>query len=259
MSLQVKALSFAYQHNSILKNISFTVMPGQLLGLLGPNGVGKSTLLKCVAHLLPLQQGEITLFDTNIFILSIKERAKLISLVPQGAQHPFPISVVDTIMMGRMPYLNFKVTADDKNKVFEVLQLFDLEEFALKKMNELSGGERQQVLIARSIAQEPRLLLLDEPTSNLDLRNQIDVLQKISDIVKKKKLTAIMAIHDINLAVMFCDIIVLLKDQSIYAEGQSKEIITQENLWKVYGVETTIVEKQNRNHILLNKNTNMQK
>ncbi|MCC5911291.1 MAG: ABC transporter ATP-binding protein [Clostridiaceae bacterium] len=253
MSLQVRNLSFKYHRDNILENISFDIEAGNLLGLLGPNGMGKSTLLKCISHILPPQSGNIIIFEKNLRSFSIKEKAKIISYVPQSTYSSFPMSVVDTVLMGRIPYINMKITKNDKDKAFAALEMLNLEDYAFKNINELSGGERQQVIIARSIAQEPSLLILDEPTSNLDLKNQMDVLEKIKNIVKEKKLIAIIAIHDINLASMFCDKLLLLKDRTIIAEGQNKDIINENNIRQVYGVETTIIKVDNRHHVVLKK------
>lgn len=224
-----------------------------MVGLLGPNGVGKSTLLKTINRILPQEQGSVKVYQRDVAELTIRELARTMSYVPQSTHGAFPMSVVDVIVMGRMPYIGMNITAEDKDKVFEALQLLELEKLAFKNINELSGGERQRVLIARSLAQNPQVLLLDEPTSNLDVKHQIETLNTLTKIIKKQQLIAIIAIHDINLATMFCDRLLLLKDRRIFSQGRSNEVISRSNLQEVYELDTDIVQVAGVNHVLLQK------
>ena len=160
--------------------------------------------------------------------------------VPQSEHNVFSTEVLDTVMMGRIPFMRFAPSKTDRNVAFEILELMGLVPFAFRGMGELSGGERQRVLIARALAQEPKLLLLDEPTSSLDLKNQLLTLQIVRSLVKDKNLTVVMTLHDLNLAAMFCNEVLMLKGGNVFAHGDCKKVITTENVDCVYGVKTHI-------------------
>ncbi|WP_315121790.1 ABC transporter ATP-binding protein [uncultured Clostridium sp.] len=253
MSLKVSGLSFGYKEKLILNNINFEVKKGELLSLLGPNGTGKTTLLKCINRINVPQKGIVTIDEKNIDELSPKELSHHLSYVPQSTHSMFPISVIDTVLMGRLPFIKFKVSSKDKEIVFNILERLNLNKLAFKSINQLSGGERQRVLIARAIAQEPQILLLDEPTSSLDMKNQLETLSLIKEIIKEKKLIAIMSIHDLNLATMFSDEFLMLKDSSAFVYGSSSKVITKENIKAVYGVDTIVNNFEDNKHVFLLK------
>lgn len=251
MGLKVNNLNFSYADKDILKDISLEVKPGEILGLLGPNGVGKTTLLKCINKILIPSSGEIFINGKRIDHLSEKNLAHHLSYVPQSTHSNFPVTVIDMIMIGRLPFMNFKVGRKDKDVVFNLLEEMGLSDMAFNPINRLSGGERQRVFIARAIAQEPKVILLDEPTSNLDMKHQVEILKLLKRTVINNKISAVMTIHDLNLAGMFCDKVVMLKDQHIYAYGFCREVITKSNIKAVYGVETEIHERNEKPHVLL--------
>ncbi|MEW9094785.1 MAG: ABC transporter ATP-binding protein [Clostridiaceae bacterium] len=253
MSLKVSGLSFGYKEKLILNNINFEAKKGELLSLLGPNGTGKTTLLKCINKINVPQEGIVTIDEKNIDELSPKELSHHLSYVPQSTHSMFPISVIDTVFMGRLPFIKFKVSSKDKEIVFNILERLNLNKLAFKSINQLSGGERQRVLIARAIAQEPEVLLLDEPTSSLDMKNQLETLSLIREIIKEKKLIAIMSIHDLNLATMFSDKFLMLKDSSAFVYGSSAKVITKENIKAVYGVDTVVNNFEDSKHVFLLK------
>ncbi len=221
------------------------------MGLLGPNGAGKTTLLKCINKILVAQDGEIIINGHKIKALDERKLAHHLSYVPQSTHSSFPISVMDMIMIGRLPFINFTVGKKDKNMVFGLLEEMDLSSLAFEPINQLSGGERQRVFIARALAQEPTVILLDEPTSNLDMKHQIEILKLLKRTIVNNNIAAVMTIHDLNLAGLFCDKVLMLKDQSIFASGNSKDVITESNIEAVYGVKTEVHHKNGKNHVLL--------
>ena len=250
MKLEIEGVQFSYKSTPVLNNISLNVGEGTVLSLVGPNGSGKTTLLKCMNRILNPKKGTIFLEGKDISKLKAKELARFLGYIPQNAHNSFPLTVFDTVLLGRIPHLNFKISDQDKETVFAVLTLMGLEDIAFRTFNELSGGERQKVLVARALCQEPEVLLLDEPTSNLDLRHQLEVLSIIVNLVKGRGISAVMAIHDLNLASRFSDNLVMLKDGMIYAIGEVREILNSKNIREVYGVDTTINNDSGRPYVI---------
>ncbi|MGV9171533.1 MAG: ABC transporter ATP-binding protein [Promethearchaeia archaeon] len=246
--IEVKNLNYAYTEKPVLKGISFNISRGEFVGIVGPNGSGKSTLLKAIIGILKPQKGEIILNDKNLNEYSGRDIAKKIGYVPQSSNRVFPTTVFDTVLMGRKPYINWMETTRDKKIVAEALDLLNLGEFALRDINELSGGERQKVFIARALVQQPEYFILDEPTNNLDLRHKLEVLNILEQLTKINA-SVIVAIHDLNLALQFCKRIIVLKNGKIFADGD-KNILTPENIEKVYGVSVNVVENAN-NYIII--------
>lgn len=240
MTLSVKNLSFSYQEKDVLKDVSFEMKRGEILGLIGPNGVGKSTLLKCINKINTPDTGEIYLYGNRIDNLKEKELSRLFSYVPQSTGSKFPVKVIDMVMMGRMPYIDFRISKDNKEKVYSLLDRMELSDIAFKSIDRLSGGERQRVYVARAIAQNTDFILLDEPTSNLDLKHQIGIMNLLSSIVEENNISAIVTLHDLNLASMYCDKILMLKDKKVFAYGRPEQVISEENIYQVYGVESKI-------------------
>lgn len=250
MKLKVREVQFSYRSEPVLKDVCLEVREGEVVGLVGPNGSGKTTLLKCIGRILKPTKGVILLNGNELGKVSSKELARILGYVPQSSPGSFPLTVFESVLLGRRPYIRWKLSRRDKEIVHNTLRLMELDKLALRMFGELSGGERQKVLIARALAQEPEVLLLDEPTSNLDLRHQIEVLQLIADIVREKRLSAIMAIHDLNLASMFSDKIIMLKEGRIYAAGRGEEVLNPDNIWEVYGVRVTISYDSGRPYII---------
>jgi len=241
IKLQIKDIVFAYDEASpILDNVCIEVAPSKVLSIVGPNGSGKSTLLKCIDRILAPQGGSILLDREEIMKMSRMEVAKKLAYVQQSVSRGFPTTVFDTVLMGRRPHLGWHSSEEDGERVWEVLELLDIDEFALKYFSELSGGQQQKVLIARALAQEAGVLLLDEPTSNLDIRRQLEVMDIIKDLVKKEEITVIVAIHDLNLASRYSDRIILMKGGKIVGAGDPMSVLTAENIASVYGVEAAV-------------------
>ncbi len=248
MSMIVKDVSFAYMKHQVLKEVSFQVERGDCVAVLGTNGVGKSTLLKCLNQVIKAQYGDISIDKKAVRDLSGDELAQVIGYVPQNGSFS-DSTVFDAVLLGRKPYIKWDATQEDLEITENVVRSLSLEDFALRKVNQLSGGEMQKVAIARALAQQPMLLLFDEPTSNLDLRNQLEVIQIIKDIVRERQISAIVTMHDLNLALRFADKFMLMKDGKIFAMGGS-EIITPENILEVYGVHVAI-ENFNGYHVVI--------
>jgi iron complex transport system ATP-binding protein len=240
--LEVRNLSFSYGENRVLKEIDLSIPENELVSVLGINGAGKSTLLKCLNRIITPQTAEIKLKSKDVQELDLVEISKLISYVPQSVRSSFSMDVFDVVLLGRRPYINWRIGERDREVVSETLRFLNLEDFAFRKFNKLSGGERQRIIIAKAIAQEPQLFLLDEPTSDLDLKNQIQVMKKLKSLVSdsESSKSALVAIHDINIAARFSDRIILLSDGKIVADGTPLEVLTSENIAKVFGVTSEI-------------------
>jgi len=250
MKLEIKGACFSYGSRPVLENVTMSIKEGEVVSIVGPNGSGKSTLLKCINRILK-PEGAILVNGKDLVGVKSKELAKLLGYVPQSINHSFPATVFDTVLLGRKPYVSWSVSSEDTEIVSNIISLMGLKDMALRQSNELSGGERQKVFMARALAQEPDVLLLDEPTSNLDMRHQLEVLEIIKSMAKTKKIAAVIAIHDLNLAAQFSDRLIFLENGNIYNAGTPAEVITVENIRRIYGVEVDIVNKNSRNiHII---------
>lgn len=210
------------------------------MAMLGNNGVGKSTMLKCFNRILTPQSGSVSLDGEQLLEMSQREIAKRIAFVAQSVPET-QMTVHDVVMLGRRPYMGWSFTDRDHDIVHESMLRLGLMDMRGRFLNELSGGERQKVMLARALAQEPKLLLLDEPTSSLDLKNQYQVLGIVRDICRDSGITAIVVIHDLNLALRFCDRFLLMKEGQVHDFGD-KSILTRESIREVYGVDAQLTQ-----------------
>ncbi|MDI6605238.1 MAG: ABC transporter ATP-binding protein [Thermoanaerobacteraceae bacterium] len=240
MILEVDGIEFRYISLPTLKDVSFSLKRGELLSVLGNNGAGKSTLLKCINRILKPQKGTAYIEKRDIAKLSRREVAQKMGYVAQRYENA-RFTVFDAVLLGRKPHIKWDVTKKDMDIVNRVLEKLNLQQFALRYLDELSGGELQKVVIARALAQEPQVLLLDEPTSNLDLKNQMEVLRILKQTVEEEDIAAIVIMHDLNLSLRFSNKFMLLKDKTIFACG-GMEIMTSKNIASVYGI-PIVVEK----------------
>ena len=248
--MEVKNLCYHYKGcPESLKDVSFTMEPGQFLAILGNNGVGKSTLLKCFNHILKPDSGEVLLDGQNLLKLSSREVAKQVAFVSQSVPNT-QMTVHDVVMLGRRPYMKWGFTEQDHNIVHDAMHRLDVEDMRGRFLNQLSGGEKQKVMLARALAQQPKILLLDEPTSALDIQNQYGVLKMVRNICQKDNMIAVMVIHDLNLALRFCDRFLLLKDGQVYRHG-ARSILDSTALREVYGVDAQLVEIDGRHMVLV--------
>jgi iron complex transport system ATP-binding protein len=238
--LQAEQVSYGHDGNTILRNVEFEVAAGELVGLIGPNGAGKSTLIKIISGLWSGAKGYITLLDKPLKRYSTRQIAQIIAQVPQITALDFPFSVHQIVMMGRNPFLSrFELEAQhDRQIVQRAMQRTNTLALADRLIGTLSGGERQRVLIARALTQEPRLLLLDEPTANLDIQHQIAILDLVRDLVQHDGLGAVAAVHDLELAARFCDRVVLIYEGEILANGTPDVVLTADNIRHAYEVES---------------------
>ena len=248
--LRVENLVFEYRHTAILNDIAVTLRQGEMLSIVGPNGTGKTTLLKCIIGILKPQKGVIQINDTDTALMDRMAHARCMGYVPQSTPSKFPLTVFDAVLMGRKPYITWKPSKKDLQTVADILKSMDLESIALRDFDQLSGGQKQKVLLARAVAQDTQYLLLDEPTSNLDLKHQLEVLEMIADMVKKKNMAAMLAMHDLNLASRFSDTIVMLKSGRIFCSGKPAQVMTLENIRSVYGVDAHIIQNNGHPYIM---------
>lgn len=239
--LRVEGIEFNYGSVKALKGVSFEVKKGELVSILGTNGAGKSTLLKTINLILKPRTGVVYLDGKSLKEMKREDIARRIGYVPQFHQRN-ALKVFEAVLLGRKPYIKWRVTDEDVKKVENILETMNLTHLAFRGTDELSGGEFQKVMLARAIAQEPKVLLLDEPTSNLDLKNQLEVMELMRRITKEKSLSTIVVMHDINLALRFSDRFILMKSGQIFQAG-GKEIITEENVERTYGVKARIIKK----------------
>jgi iron complex transport system ATP-binding protein len=226
MFFEVKGINFAYRSKRVLDGVSCAVKEDDVVAVLGPNGVGKTTLIKCISKVLTPDTGSVFIGGLDLHRMSKKDIAKNIGYVAQRSETS-RTTVFDSVLLGRKPHFEWDATEKDIRLAGRVLHLLGLDGLALKYVDEISGGEYQLVQIARVLVQQPKVILLDEPTSSLDLSNQHMIMHLIRNIVKKNHMAAIMIIHDLNLAIRHADKFVLMKDGMVYSVG-GHEIITPE-------------------------------
>ena len=211
MKLTINKLSFNYAEFPVLKDVELEVELGEVLSIVGPNGSGKSTLLKCINRILKTKQNTVLIDGKDASKITIKELSRIMSYVPQSSTSTFPFTVFDVVLMGRAPYIHWNLSDRDTEIVAEMLDFLGISELAMRHYNELSGGEQQKVIIARALAQQPQILLLDEPTSSLDIKHQLEILCILRSLVESKERSVIFSMHDLNMASRFSDRMLMLK------------------------------------------------
>ncbi|MBI5571660.1 MAG: ABC transporter ATP-binding protein [Desulfomonile tiedjei] len=240
MILSVHGIHFSYNSHPVLEDVSFRLDRGQILAILGVNGAGKSTLLKCINRILHPERGSVLLNGDDVLNLRREEIAKRLGYVPQRYLEE-QLTVFDAVLLGRKPHMKWGAAERDLQVVERVLRMMGLERCSLRPVSTLSGGETQKVIIARALAQEPEALLLDEPTSNLDIRNQIEVMTLIRRVVEEQGVSAIICVHDLNLAVRFADRFLMLKGGTIHAYGD-RTALKPSVIREVYGIDVIVGE-----------------
>jgi len=240
LKLTISNLSFNYAGVPILQGVDLDVNLGELVTIVGPNGSGKSTLLKCINHILKTKPNSILIDGKDTSKFNIKELSKLMGYVPQTSISAFPFTVFDVVMMGRKPYIHWSIGERDNEIVAQMLEFLGIGHLAMRQFPELSGGEQQKVIIARALAQQPQFLLLDEPTSSLDIKHQLEILCILTGLAQSKERAVVVTLHDLNLASRFSDRMIMLKKGSIYAMGKPEDVLTAQSIEDVYGIKADV-------------------
>jgi len=241
-TLEIRELGFDYDGNEVLRGVDLRAEPGEVVGLVGPNGSGKSTIVRIVSGVLGSYAGSVTIDGREVRDLPQRQLARELAVVPQEPQFGFPFSALEVALMGRHPHLSGLAfeSPRDVELAQRALERCGADEFANRPIQELSSGERQRVVFARALVQEPRLLLLDEPTSFLDLRHQVELYDIVAELAHDSGRTVLTVLHDLNLAAEYCDRIYLLRDGRIEAGGPTSETLTYTNLKRVFDTEVYV-------------------
>ncbi len=259
--VDVKNISFSYDKDSpaVFENISFSIEKGDVLCVLGPNGTGKTTLIKCINGLHKVNEGEVYLNGANIQNLSFRDISRTVGYIPQGHVPSFPFTVFDVVLMGRSPYVNITSSPKEKDReiAMNALETLGIEDLKDKPYTNLSGGERQLVFLARVLAQEPDLLILDEPTNHLDFGNQIKLLEIIEQL-SKLGLAVIMSSHYPDHAFLAASKVAIMKDKGFIDFGAPDDVLSEENLKKAYGIDVKLMELDDGRKICVPLKTNLE-
>lgn len=245
--LSLKDVSFSYTRTPVVRSVSLSLVPGDMLGIIGPNGAGKSTLIKLMTRVLTPDGGEVTVAETPVARLSRLELSKRVAVVPQIAHLPDGYRIYDLVMMGRTPYLGFlaREGAQDHAKVQDVMRLTDTWQYRDRLASELSGGEQQRVVLARALAQEPDYLLLDEPTSHLDISYQLELIRVVK-AQADKGIGVLLVLHDLNLAAQVCSALILMQRGAVVADGTPQAVLNSELLSAVYAANLSVTQLPER-------------
>ena len=250
--IEAKGICFHYKNCPVvLQNVDFQAEDGHFLAILGNNGAGKSTLLKCMNGILKPDAGSLLLDGEDLLTMPHRQVAQRVAFVAQTVAST-QMTVHDMVMLGRRPYMGWSFSREDHDIVHAAMARLGLMDMRGRFLNQLSGGERQKVMLARALAQQPRLLLLDEPTSALDIRNQYQVLKIVGELCRTEGLTAVVVIHDLTLALRFCDRFLLMRDGPVYRCG-GLEVLDKTALREVYGVDAEPVVVNGRHIVLVNE------
>jgi iron complex transport system ATP-binding protein len=244
MELVLQDVTTAYGDKIALSNVSLKVTPGHIVALVGPNGSGKSTMIKTIATILKARSGTITIDGSDIYRIDPIDLASRIGYVPQQYTYTLYSTVFETVLLGRRPYIKWTVSEEELSRVQLALEEVDMAESAGRFMDQLSGGERQKIFIARALAQDPALYLFDEPTSALDIRHQLGVMETLRKITREREASVVIAVHDLNLAFRYADTVMILQNGAVAGLGKPTDVLDPDRIRDVYGVEIRIVENE---------------
>ena len=240
--IELKDVSLGYDQRAVVNNIHLKAVPGEMLGLIGPNASGKSTLIKGITRVIDLFFGHILIDGRDIKTIKRDELARLIATVPQNPVLPEAFTAFEVVLMGRTPHLGFLRYEGERDMAiaWQAMRATKTQFFAERRIGELSGGEKQRLIIARALTQQPRVILLDEPTAHLDINHQVEILNLVKSLCLEQNLTVIAALHDLNLAAQYCNRLVMLNGGQIHAEGIPQDVLTVENIKRAYGAEVCV-------------------
>ena len=240
--IELKDVSLGYDHRAILNDVNLEAVPGNVLGLIGPNGSGKSTLIKGITRLIKLFSGHILLDGRDIMTYKREQLARLLATVPQNPVLPEAFTAFEVVLMGRTPHLGLLRYEGKRDMAiaWQAMEATETQFFAERRVGELSGGEKQRLVIARALTQQPKVILLDEPTANLDINYQVEILDLIRSLCLEQGLTVVIALHDLNLAAQYCDWLVMLNGGRVHTEGVPHDVLTEQNIREVYGAEVCV-------------------
>lgn len=245
------SVTFGYGEKPVFEDVSIDFSGSGLVCILGPNGVGKTTLVKCINKLLRPNSGTVYVNGTDVRTMSLPELARVMAFVPNSSTSVFSMSVAEAIMIGRHPRAGWTTSEKDIEVVDEVVALLGLEEYSDRDIRELSAGQLQRVMIARGLVQEPEILILDEPTSNLDVRYQMDVMRFLKDYAREKGILILMVCHDLNITAAYADRVVLMHGGGVFADGKASDVLTEGNIETVYRVKARVMDVDGTYHIAL--------
>lgn len=252
MKITLQDLKIAFAEQTVLNGISFSIAKNKFTGLIGPNGCGKSTLLKCIYRVLQPDEGIICLDEKNICDYTLKETAQKQAVLTQHNFYNFDFEVMDVVLMGRSPYKKAMEgdNAEDHALAMASLKTVGMENFRHSNFSSLSGGEQQRVMLARALTQNTQCLILDEPTNHLDIKYQLQLL----NIIKERQLTVIAAIHDLNIAAMYCDEIIAMKDGLVFTIGSPQAVLTSDIIYEIFEVRSEVLQRKDGRLTIVYKN-----
>ncbi len=255
MIMKIDSLNFSYKEKPVIDNMTFEVEPGEVLGVLGPNGCGKTTLLKNMNRNLSPSSGVVMIEDADLQTINKKAIARKIASIPQTNEIRFSFTVREIVAMGRMPFLGDFAgeSSEDERIIEDAMEKVGISSMADRYISTMSGGERQKVIIARALAQSPKVLLMDEPTLHLDINAQFDVLELVHDLSHSGNIAVIIVSHDLPMVARYCDRIMMIHDHKIRALGRTEEVLTPENMRIVFGVDAELFvdSKTGKNTVVL--------
>lgn len=240
LDIRIENLTFGYDEEIILQDVNLVLDKPGLLCILGPNGVGKTTIVKNINKLLKPTGGHVYINGKDVAHMSLLDIAKTLAFVPNSSSTVFSMTVGEFILMGRHPRAGYTTSDRDIQIVDEAIKLLGLEEFANRDVRQLSAGQTQRVMIARGLVQEPDILILDEPTSNLDVKYQMDVMRFLKAYARDRQILVVMVCHDLNITAAYADRVILMYGKNVYADGTAKEVLTTENIKTVYKVNAEV-------------------